>query len=296
LFIGTIIIISPWLIEILLHHGLTFFLPLLDSGFSRWDDIQSLVLVAWTREPFFPVISLFALVGMYSFFKARNLFMVLWLPLIFILQGRAADQRTVVPIAILAGEGIISITNQIKIHLSSKKREWSFVAAIFGLFIYSLYGSLVVVTPIDQPISKDFLSGIEWLRSNSSINATFIVVSGKDWILDDYSEWIIALTGRKSISVVQGYEWVPGFSNRILQNNQLQYEYSNGITEMTNYMNKNNIRADYLIFPKNFQTGSQDLFSKSTLFWKDAAIYLGGKIDFENEGIVIIHLSPPIGY
>lgn len=292
---GTFALIFPWLIVIFISHGWNVFFPLLDSGFSRWNEILNFVLLIWTNEPFFPVFTLFALIGLSSFINKRDYFLVIWLPLVYILQGRAADQKGVIPIALLAGAGIKAIFDQIKIRLTTKNREWLLVAVISGLLFYSLNGNLVVVAPLAKPLPEKILTGIEWIRSETPLDSTFIVISGKAWPEDNYSEWIIALTSRESISVVQGYEWLPGFSGRILEYNQLQYEYSLGMSDLITWMNDNNIRTDYLIFPKTDQYEGNNWVGEAAIHWNDAKLYPGVKTVFENENILIIKLPNVFG-
>jgi len=49
---------------------------------------------------------------------------------------------------------------------------------------------------------------LAWIASNTPATTRFLVVSGSPWYLDVNAEWFPILTGRRSLSTVQGYEWL----------------------------------------------------------------------------------------
>lgn len=294
-FIGTMIIILPWLLSVLHKHAETMRLPLMDSGFSRWNDIINFFLLQWSGEVLFPIFTLFALIGIFPMIKKKQWFIVFWLPLVFILQSRAPDQRATIPLALLAGVGIYELLCFLTTRFSEpiQIRNISIVAC--GIFLIALIGSMVSVIGLAKPLSEKSLESFEWIKREISADSKILVISGKVWPLDNYSEWMTALTGRNSVSLVQGYEWLPGFSDRISLYNHLHYEYSKGMDDLIKWMNQNDVQADYLILPKGGNEDASMWTSEPALHWNDALLFPGVDKVFENESVLILDLRTVIG-
>ncbi len=96
--LGTLLVVSPWLIGVLRVHGGSISLPLQDSGFNRGGDIARLITLDWSNEPFFPFITLFGIIGVVISLIRKQYLLPIWLLMVFILQGRAADQKAVIPL------------------------------------------------------------------------------------------------------------------------------------------------------------------------------------------------------
>jgi hypothetical protein len=297
IFLLTSIIILPWLLTIIYKHGHTLLQPFLDSGFSRWGDIIKLFLFEWSGEILFPIFTFFSLVGIFRLFKKKEWFVIFWLPLIFFLQGRAASQRVVIPLALLAGVGIITtifiLLNSRHIKTLSPQK----ISILFlGIFLYSLIGGLVTATDLIKPLHEEHIDSFEWIEKNSPAGSRILVISGKDWIHDNYSEWMVALTGRKSVSVVQGYEWLPGFSERISQYNNIQIEYSKGMVNLVSWINQNDAQADFLIITKEDKLDKSNWAYAHSLYRIDALLFPGVDKVFENERVLILDLRTVINH
>ncbi len=296
IFLGTTVIILPWLLMVLYRHARTIYLPLLDSGFSRWNDIIRLLLFEWSGEVFIPVFTLLSIVGIFRLVKKKEWFVVFWLPLIFLLQGRAATQRAVIPLALLAGIGITTVFIFLKSCRSKIMNLRKISIIVLGIFIYSLIGSVLSVTSLIKPLQEQHLESFEWIKQKTPADSKILVISGKDWIQDNYSEWMAALTGRNSVSLVQGYEWLPGFSDRISQYDHLQYEYSKGMADLVSWINQNDVQADFLVLPKGNQVEISNWASEPALHWNDALLFPGVDKAFENESVLILDLRTVIDH
>jgi len=290
LFLGTIFIILPWLLTIINRHGRLIYLPLQDSGFSRWNGIIKLLLLEWSGEILFPVFTLFSIIGIINLTKKKEWFVVFWLPLVFLLQVRAAGQRAVIPLALLAGIGITTVFFYLNSHHSKIMSRRKIAIITLGIFTYSLIGNLITVTDIAKPLQSQSIESFQWIKQEAPADSKILVISGKDWIKDNYSEWMTALTGRHSVSLVQGYEWLPGFSDRISRYHHLQYEYSKGMVDLVTWVNQNNVEIDYLILPKGNRMEISNWDSEPALHWDDAMLFPGVDKVFENESVLILDL------
>jgi hypothetical protein len=290
LFFGTSLVILPWLLSIIFHHGISIIQPFLDNGFSKWIDITKFILLMWSNETLFPIITLLAIIGIFYLLKKRGWFVPIWLLIVFFLQGRAAEQKAVIPLAILAGAGGKYAFDYIETHYPRRINIRYVSLFVLGIYLYIIISSMLMTSSFIKPLSTQFITGVEWMKRETPSDATFMVITGEDWTLDKYSEWIVALTGRESVSVVQGYEWLPGFSNRINRYNQMQYAYLDGMNTFINWIEQNNVNIDFLIFPKINQTDINDPYNQPVLHMNDALGYPGAKIAFENSGVLILDL------
>jgi hypothetical protein len=289
LFLGSTVIVIPWLLTVIIRHGNAVILPFIDIGFSRWNEIINLFLLNWSGGIFVPISTLLAIVGIFSLLKKEK-FLVLWLPLVFFLQGRATGRKAVIPLALLAGIGAKAIIDFVRIRFPEKTNLRMMAMIVGGIYIYTLIGSMIYSSSFDKPLPEQFITGIEWFKQESPIDSKFLMITGNYWNQDNYSEWINALSARESVSVVQGYEWLPGFTDRIARNNQLQYEYSNGISDFVAWINQSNIKVDYLVFPKGNQTEVNYWYYQPALHLNDARLYPGVEVAFENDGVLILDI------
>ncbi|QRN82843.1 glycosyltransferase family 39 protein [Chloroflexota bacterium] len=284
---GTALVILPWVLKIYSPKVLH---PLQDSGFSRAGEILKFLMLSWSGELLFPVLTVLALIGLGLAIKEKALLMVVWLPAVFILQGRAANQKAVIPLALLAGMGLVSLADWLNTRHPGFIK--SFVFKLLGAFvlIYTVIGSMISVIGYAQPLSAQELESISWIGQATPANSNFLMLSGEGWVEEDYSEWMVSLTGRNSVSLVQGYEWMPDFSGRIAKYDQIQYQYSRGMEPLITWLQENDIAVDYLIIPKlNTSTiGKSNVFG---LHWEDARGYPGVETAYENDEILILDIT-----
>ncbi|MCB2214375.1 glycosyltransferase family 39 protein [bacterium] len=290
--LGTAVVILPWLWAVLARHGATILQPFRDSGFSRGVEVLRFLMLKWTDEELFPVLTVFALLGILASVKARQWLPVIWLVLTFVLQGRAADQKAVVPLALLAGLGIRQ-AGRVALRQfgnADRSRVWLRVF-LASVVVFALFGSLVAMAEDIRPLTEDHLQSFEWIRQHTPDDARVLVISGEEWVWDNYAEWLTALTGRVSVAQVQGYEWLPGFSERIAQYDRLNYEYTRGLSALLSWMALTDIDADYLVLAQPEPVTLANWEDEPALHQQDAALLPGAESVYENESVLILDLS-----
>ena len=293
--LGTIATILPWVTRMYDLHGKDLLLPLADSGFSRWEDVLMFFLLEWSGEILFPVFTFLSLIGIGILIKKKDWYPGLWLPIIFVLQGRAADQRAVIPLALSSGVGVVALIRHFLSHGSGKRKQRNIMIISTILLLYSMIGSIGSVWEIAKPLPNGHLESFTWITEHTPADSRILVVTGKEWTQDNYSEWMAALTGRESVSVVQGYEWLPGFSERITRHDYIQTAYALGISDLIDWLGQNKVAADYLILPKWEEKSVEYFGSNPALHWNDALHFPGVKRVFENEAVLILDLKGAIG-
>ena len=290
--LGTLLVVSPWLIGVTRIHGCSISLPLLDSGFNRGTDIAKLITLEFTNEPFFPFMTLFGIIGAVVTLRRRQYLLPVWLLMVFCLQGRAADQKAVIPLALLGGLGLAAVND----FLREKWPAWGgrrWVAFVTGALLYGILflNSFLYTNQVIKPLPAGFHEGVEWIKNGTPAASSFMVITGQTWETDKYSEWITTLTGRRSANVVQGYEWLPGFSERILRYDQANAAYAEGLTSFLQWIQANDLGADYLVLPRWKDFGAGNYSIKPGLHWEDWSTVPGAEVVFENDTLMIVDLA-----
>jgi hypothetical protein len=291
LLLGTLLVVSPWLIIVLRVHGGMVSLPLLDSGFNRGGDIARLITLSWSNEPFFPFITLLGILGSVVAIRRRQYLLPIWLLMVFCLQGRAADQKAVIPLALVAGVGLAAANDFLRSKWpawEAKKIAYGIGALLYGFLFLSAY---LYTSQLIKPLPAAFHQGVAWIKDETPPASTFMVITGETWERDNYSEWIAALTGRASLNVVQGYEWLPGFSDRIDRFDSANLAFSLGIGNFLQWMQANDLQADYLVMPRWQNYGPGNYFKEPALHWEDWVSVIGAPVSFENDALMIVDLT-----
>lgn len=270
--VGTLLLTAPWWGTVIAYHGLQPFRAANATGSSVFtgegDRLNSLrmlrVFGIQTNEPYFWLIGTFALLGA-LLWVARSLAassrrsvvlpaLPLWWFVIVILDNRATGTYTALPVALLAGVGIVDMllpalrravasaappvaetalagTHAASALRASLARSWPVVIILALLLTYSTVSAFTRNTDVsgDLPalvaLSPDERAAMQWAATQTPPGSTFIVVSGIGaWPVDMVSEWFPALAERASVATPQGYEWMPdqAFIGRIFRHGEAQ--------------------------------------------------------------------------
>lgn len=247
--LGMLLVVSPWLVTILVRHGEAVLRPFQDSGWSVTDGIGRLLLWDVTREPVFPILGMLALLGIPVALLNRQYLLPLWLFVIPVAQPRAFDQRAVIPLALLAGIGLVDLVvplvqrasvalfaairqprNPVRERLvtGTEPRQlanspWWLALVLLLLAIQSTIATARGFATLLTGLTPGDREAMTWVATSTPPSARFLVLTGETWFGQDHlAEWFPALTGRTNVGVVQGSEWLGQFSLRIAQATTLQ--------------------------------------------------------------------------
>lgn len=270
---GTAVIVAPWFIAVVAAHGIAPFQYANQTGSSIFtgpadrQNIRNMIHVfgLGTNEPYFWLLGTFGLLGA-LIFVVRSFASVqrreyqlpalpIWWLVIVLLDNRAANTYTTIPVALCAGVGIAEMlipaltraigdlpnTRQTMLSLDGASewrrawmaalRHWPAVLVCFFLLWYATWGALTTSTNVsgDLPaltgLARNERAAMQWAARETPAGSRFLVVSGKGiWASDNVSEWFPTLSGRISLATPQGYEWMPDrmFQVQIWKHDQLQ--------------------------------------------------------------------------
>lgn len=245
--VAVIALTAPWWATVLADNGLGTFRDANASGGSVFSDagVRGYVFVSLgrfvsTSEPWFPLIGTLGLVGALAALATGRLFLPAWWALTIVLDPRAFPTFTTVPVAMLAGVGVVEVIVPALQRLRAapvavggngahEGRPWTTPTllrapatwALAFFFVYSFTGSLVtkagLATENDQlrPLSRAERDVMAWIRANTPPDSRFLILPRSSWETDREAEWFPVLAARVSVATVQGFEWTPEFDDQV---------------------------------------------------------------------------------
>lgn len=255
----TLALTAPWWGVTLARHGFAPFLgasaAVRANGVSWLARPILLFKFEITDEPFLPFIAVLGLIGAFVQTVKRERFLPVWLGLAFLFEPRSAPQMMTVPLAILAACALMEIV------FPSLSRPSTKIAASVSLGLLTAY-LFVSAQTVARHIANDIsltpydAEAMEWVKTNTSQDGVFLLVTGELPLRDAVSEWFPALTGRVSAATVFGYEWIadPPFASRVRAYNSLQACMYEDADCLERWAKENGVSFDYVLI-RNYRAG-----------------------------------------
>lgn len=210
-------VLALWLIPVIGVHGVEPLMSAVQSGQSGLEGLAQLLSLRFAELAVFDVITIAGLLGTILAIRRREFMLPIWLVAIWVVDSRAGFTFSMVPLALLAAYAALSLTpswlpapgtsplGQVRKHPMVAA---AMVAVLSGLVLANYYSGLRTSSPL-HGLNVEQQSALVWAGGNAPEEAVFAVVSGSTfWEDDAVSEWFPALTDRRSVATVQGYEWL----------------------------------------------------------------------------------------
>ncbi|MEW6406614.1 MAG: glycosyltransferase family 39 protein [Chloroflexota bacterium] len=214
-----LLLTSPWWGSVLSKHGFTPFLAVWSAASSNSNPLLARPVALFqfliTEEPFLPFIAFFGLLGTFRSLSQRKYWLPTWMVLPYMLDPRSGPLYTLIPLLLLASQGLVEVVlpafnreqgQELTALLKSKVSRvfLGFVVlylALAGYFsVGKIYGSATLARSQKEAMS--------WISQNTPEDASFILITNGQPLLDPASDWFPALTARRSVATVFGYEWI----------------------------------------------------------------------------------------
>lgn len=233
---GAALLTAPWWYTVIATHGLAPFLAAQHAGSTilslrTWERLPG--VLAWggfgTAESLLPLIGMLALLGVLVACVQRCWLLPAWWILILLVDTRAGTTYAALPVAMLAGIGIVEglvplISTLHRVTLRQRGQPSSVLAQPVGvisatltlLFAASLASALFSRPQWPgelrflAPLSPEDQAAMRWVESTTALDHRFLLITGSGWEVDRVSEWFPVLAERVSVATVQGSEWLPG--------------------------------------------------------------------------------------
>ncbi len=233
---GVVLLTSPYWVTVLSRFGFSPMLSAFSSGeFNPITSIAHLLSMSFTDEKLVNYVNVLAIIGLlYCLFSGR-LRLVLWFLLIMFFSPRSVNRPLIFPVTIFASITVFSIIlpelNRLyERHTTQEKnKKGKFIPAYSSIFI-----AFSVLIPFFmgflapsggnsalEALSKPERAAMQWIKENTPEDSQFIILdSAVTWGADRANEWFPVLSERKSLTTVQGSEWLP---DRQFDNNKKRY-------------------------------------------------------------------------
>jgi hypothetical protein len=259
---------SPWWLTVILRNGFAPFIGAGNTGHAEWIDFGYLLTLNFKFENqyFLSLVSILALVGLFSSQRRKSLFLGILVGLGYILIPRGGVDLLTSYLAILATLGFTTLDEAWDKHeegdsRTNRKRIWPCKRTrIFLLFliVYLFIGAYTykfIDGKADLHLTADEYQAMIWIRDKTGKDAILMHLppnsSYQDWWNDYIGEWLPAIARRHSLATVQGYEWVPGsFIERVEKYGALRKCTTQGVACVENWLINYDHRVNYLLLSK----------------------------------------------
>jgi hypothetical protein len=201
---AALLCIVPWLLFVLATHGVEPFLSA--GGTSNWSLLNSLLHVPALL--FNNRANLFFLLGLVVVLARRDLFWPIFLLLCLFLTPRHSATPVVLGIAAISVHGALAFWALLRRTRLTAPQAAAAMALLLALvLVWQVYRDTRSAGPF-RPLPATTIEAMKWVRSNTP-GAAYAVVTEHGWYYDAAAEWFPTLTGARSITTVQGREWLP---------------------------------------------------------------------------------------
>ena len=216
-----LLITSPWWITVLRLHGFTPYLAIWSAASSNSNPLLARPIALFqflvTEEPFLPFLAFLGLIGTFKSIAERKFFLPVWMVLPYLLDPRSGPLYMMIPLLLLAAQGLLEVILPSLSNEGSKSKDFltllkggSAKSFLIFIMIYLLVAGYFSAARIygRVTLTRSETEAMVWVRENTPSNAAFLVITGEQPLLDPTSDWFPALTRRKSLATVFGYEWI----------------------------------------------------------------------------------------
>lgn len=215
--VGVLFVTSPWWLTVASYHGLGPFLSAVHTGSYGSPIWVSFLAGVFSVEGVFPLLAILRVIGIgYGIWK-KQYFLLAWCILPFLAEPRSAPSVAFYPltmlIALAFAEAIpylVSRLPAVKLKLDEMHQNKFYNAGLFLALIYLfVYSGLYGFRLIGNSLKPSEIKAMHWVQDNVPAEASFLTYTGvQSPEIDPFVEWFPALTGRRNISTIQGYEWL----------------------------------------------------------------------------------------
>ena len=215
--LGTVAGSGLWWIPTLFRLGPEPFLAAAQTGAHSTLGILYPFFALITDEPLMTFIAVLGLLGFVICLAKKQYLLPAAYILPFIVEPRSAATYAMIPLALLASVSLADVIfpalagmqhvspDQPLVSRAVQGSLLFILAYLFGSGFY--YGGRLAATTL-MPSDR---AAFEWVRANTQTDSRFLILTGVEEVFcDSVSEWFPALTGRTSVTTIQGNEWLTG--------------------------------------------------------------------------------------
>ncbi len=251
--VGVALLTSPWWGTALSRHGITPFLSAIQTSPRTLETYLGLLTLEGLDDYLFLPIVLLAFIGLWDVWKKREFFLPAWIALVYFIDPRSVEGVTLLGLSMLAGVGLLELSAWISRSEGGQTgvafaRRGSQIL-LFGVILYSvMVAGIFDFQLVNTTLKADELAVIEWVNANAEKGETFLLATGRKYSMSDpLQEWFPALTGRKSVTTMQGLEWTLGEDFFPWYGQLIEFQHCAAAACVNAWAQRNSVDYDYLI-------------------------------------------------
>lgn len=210
--LGTAVLSAPWWVTVLTRHGMDPFLSAGSSSPRTWEAYISLLNI----DPFFVPVMILACFGIFDAKRPLREKMLLfsWTVLLIVVDPRGNGGMLLEASMLLAGWGVMKLSEWIPSMVGEQARAEALSRSSLGVLsivsiILLLRAVIIDFQLLNTSLKTEDLEMITWAQENLPEGQTFVLATGIQYSMSDpLQEWFPALTGHRSLTTMQGLEWV----------------------------------------------------------------------------------------
>jgi hypothetical protein len=238
------VLTAPWWATVLSRFGISPFLAAAAAakadGYNVLVGLFDLFRFDFADEPFVTIFAGLGLLGIAVLLARREYLVPTWLLVMHVFEPRGGPLFMTIPLAMCAGIALVAIVlpalrgTQDRAIRPADASDW-LEASLNGRGAHLAVGFVMVYGMMSAyatgwRIRQEFTLGaadqaaLSWVKENTAETARFAIVTGELPLRDATSEWFPAVTFRKSLATVFGFEWIhiADFPSRIESYRMLQ--------------------------------------------------------------------------
>jgi hypothetical protein len=216
--LGVAVLSAAWWLPIVLRLGFAPFSSAFQTGLHASAVFAFPLLLTFGEEPLTSLVAVLGLIGLIGAFARKQYLILAWIILPFAVEPRGAANISILPLALAGSIALSDIILPAIADLEATYRARKF-ESIFGsvgvrallsylgffLLQYALFaGAQLARIVVSAPNRLAF----QWVADHASPLSRFLVLTGDiELYCDPVEEWFPALTGRESLTTIQGLEW-----------------------------------------------------------------------------------------
>jgi hypothetical protein len=277
-----ILFTAPWWGSVIARHGFTPFLTVWTSasGDSNPLLLRPIALFQFmvTDEPFLAFAAFFGIIGLFYNLAQRKYFLPVWMALPYILDPRSGPLYMMIPLTMMGAQTLMEVilprfgegTDLLSLFRYRVVKVFS-IGLVLYLLIAGYFSAEKIFSRATLP--KAEREAMAWIQSSTSGDSTFIVITGRQALLDPTADWFPALTERDVVTSAFGYEWTSQFRERVKTYQAAQLCKDQNVECLA----KVGVDFDYVyLTTSEFSPLKADLLTRTNYQKK-----------FENEGVIV---------
>lgn len=291
------VVLAPWLVVVLMVHGLEPLVSASMTGGSPIDGLFNFITLRFSGA-YVEVLGVIAAFGIFVAALNRQWWILVWILAPFLVGDRKSLIFSTIPASIAVAVGFADLlrlgrtTEPVGLARFAGSRAGGIAAVLLVVATISAGVSNLSPSSPLHALPSAHRTAMAWVQNQTPAQSRFLIVSGMTWNLDAPAEWFPVLARRASVVTVQGWEWLGTDAfrqqrarHRWLQNCAIQSD-AICVEEWTDVVGP----VEYVYFGDSPLSGSQGYNCCLHLAARIEEA-LGATVVFQNEQVVIVRLA-----